>query len=57
MSLDAICQLCGDTYFDWQLKQTEISVGQIQYYKIQACPNCTKKLELALKSVLFPGKK
>lgn len=48
----AICQRCQESVHQWNVREATVTVGAIQYWKMQLCDGCTKEIEEALVPLL-----
>jgi ribosomal protein L37E len=54
--MTAICQRCGESAFDWTVRQSELHVGKIHHWKVQLCERCTEVIEQAVVAAMRQAK-
>ena len=50
--MTAICQRCSKQVYDWNIRQTTVSVGRLKGWTVQICEQCTKDVEAAVLTAL-----
>ncbi len=57
MSLQAVCQRCGERKNSWTIAEAAFHVREVQHWKLQLCELCAVHVEMQLRAALEPPRK
>lgn len=57
MSLQVICQRCGELKSSWTVHQALFDVREMRRWKMQLCELCAAQVEMRLRAVLEAPKR
>jgi len=52
--MKAICQRCRESCASWRVKEAQISVGELSFWKVQLCELCTVQAQMIIHAALEP---